>query len=182
MLTSDTAFAAHAPLAVPFRVVVDSREQIPYTFQTLRADADKQNRPLEITRVCKQLPAGDYSIEGFETRIAIERKSLADLFATLGQRREQFEAEHARLASCEFAAVIIEASWHRILFDPPADSLLLPKTILRTSSSWAQRYGVHWLAYENRRFAEIMTFRHLETFWKNVKKGRNRYAHHSPTG
>lgn len=174
--------AANAPLHVPFRVVVDSREQLPYTFGGLRADADKHNRPLEITRVCKTLPAGDYSIEGFETRIAIERKSLADLFSTLGQRRDQFEAEHARLARYEFAAVVIEASWSRILFDPPGNSRLLPKTILRTGASWSQRYGVHWLAYENRRFAEIMTFRHLETFWKNVTKGRTRDAHHSPTG
>jgi|AGTN01.1.fsa_nt_gi hypothetical protein len=175
------ALAANAPLAVPFKVVVDSREQLPYTFGGLRADADKQHRPLEIMRVCKTLPAGDYSIEGFETRIAIERKSLQDLFSTLGQRRAQFEAEHARLASFEFAAVVIEASWHRILFHPPPDSLLLPKAVLRTSMSWAQRYGVHWLTYENRRAAEIMTFRLLETFWKNVKKGRSRYGYHAAT-
>jgi DNA excision repair protein ERCC-4 len=47
-------------------VVVDTREQEPYGF-------DSES----IASIRKALPAGDYSIEGFETRVAVERKSMA---------------------------------------------------------------------------------------------------------
>ena len=49
-------------------VVVDTREQEPYSF-----DSDK------VSAVRKALPAGDYSLVGLEERVAVERKSLTDL-------------------------------------------------------------------------------------------------------
>ena len=48
-------------------VVVDTREQEPYSF-----DTDK------VSTVRKALPAGDYSLVGLEERVAVERKSLTD--------------------------------------------------------------------------------------------------------
>jgi hypothetical protein len=57
----------------------------------------------------------DYSILGLEKHIQIERKSLSDLFGTIGARRDRFEAEIKRLhEDCKAAYVIIEAGWPEI--------------------------------------------------------------------
>jgi ERCC4-type nuclease len=66
------------PMAVcPFTVVVDSREQLPYEFLGMVGPAGEA---LVVPTKVKGLASGDYSIEGMGDRIAIERKSLDDLF------------------------------------------------------------------------------------------------------
>lgn len=116
------------------------------------------------------LTTGDYSILGYEGRIAIERKSLEDLYGSLGQQRDRFEREHERMAKLEFAAVVIEASWKEILTRPPERSRLNPKTIHRTALSWLVRHGIAWLTVEDRRLAEITTFRLLDRWWRLIQE------------
>jgi ERCC4-type nuclease len=97
--------------------------------------------------------------------IAIERKSQADLFGTLGQGRERFERELERLAGLLWAAVMVEADWAEVLsgFDR---SRLNPKTIHRSVIAWQQRYpSIHWWFCGDRRLAEVTTFRILERWW-----------------
>lgn len=159
-----------SPIASPFLIVIDDREKTPYSFSGLRADAAKKNRPLLISTTTGRLDSGDYSIAGYESLVAVERKSLEDLYSTLGGNRERFEAEHERLACLEFAAVVIEASWDEIIAAPPLRSQLNPKTVHRTSISWAIRYGVHWIAMGSRRAAEIETYRILEMFWRQKQR------------
>lgn len=147
-------------------VVVDGREKAPYTFAGLRADAAMRHRPLAVRWQWGFLATGDYSILGHEDRIAVERKSIEDLYSTLGQHRERFEREHERMAAMDFAAVVVEASWVRILHEPPERSRLHPKTVFRTAVSWLVKYGVAWIAAEDRRLAEITTFRLLDRWWR----------------
>lgn len=158
------------PHVVPFTVLVDGREKAPYKFHGLYADAKLGNVPLEIPVEWAHLPSGDYSIEGCEGLIAVERKSVEDLFSTLGQHRDRFEAEVARLAKLDSAAIVIEGSWARIMIDPPERSRLLPKTVLRTMIAWTQRYHVPWIPCEDRRMAESLTFRWLERWWHDVQE------------
>ena len=117
------------------------------------------------------LKTGDYSIQGFESQIVVERKSLSDLYGSVGGERERFHAEHERMAEIVaaggFACVVIEAGWSEILTRPPDGRKLVPKTIIRTATSWAMRYGVHWMALENRRLAEVTTFRILDTWYRH---------------
>jgi ERCC4-type nuclease len=151
----------------PVVVLVDTREQMPFHFTGLRADAKDGRRPLVVSTRVATLATGDYSLEGMADRIAVERKSLADLFATLGQDRERFERELTRLAEMTFAAVVVEADWEKILKHPPDFSRLNPKTIFRSVIAWQQRYPrVHWWMGPDRRFAEIVTLRILERFLK----------------
>src|SRR5690349_5252947 len=84
-------------------IIIDSREQLPYPF----AGA-----------VIKALATADYSCEGYVDRIAIERKSLGDMFACIGQSRERFERELARLAQIEFRGLVIEATLEDALSSP----------------------------------------------------------------
>ena len=56
-------------------VVVDTREQEPYTFES---------GCTEVVR--RALPAGDYSIEGHEDSVAVERKTLEAQRVDAGHR------------------------------------------------------------------------------------------------
>lgn len=152
----------------PFVVLRDSREKAPWGFTGINTDADLGHRSLLVRKEYCYLPTGDYSIEGAADRIAIERKSIEDLFGTLGQHRDRFENELERLAAMEFAAVIVEADWRTILLHPPDRSRLNPKTVLRSVLAWQQRFkNVHWLMMGERRLAEVTCYRVLERFWKD---------------
>lgn len=86
------------PAALPV-VVIDTREQLPWAFSP------------RVTTVRSALPAGDYSIQGLEDRVAIERKSLADYVRSVIQERDRFGRELRLLADYDFAVVVVEATW-----------------------------------------------------------------------
>ena len=155
---------------LPFTIIVDSREQHPYSFQGLRSDADKKGLPLVVPVEVMGLKTGDYSIQGMTDRIAIERKSLEDLYSTISQRRDQFEAEMERLASMECAAVVIEGSLSDICYSPPEFAKISPKIIYRTWISWQHRWGIPWHCCDTRSLAERTTFRILNWFWGESRK------------
>lgn len=80
-------------------IVVDTREQKPFSF------------PRNVKIMKKSLYSGDYSVSGFETYVAVERKSLDDLIACCGRERERFEKEIQRLQGIPVKAIVVEASW-----------------------------------------------------------------------
>jgi hypothetical protein len=139
---------ASGVFAVP--VVIDTRAQTPFAFEGLRCDAADGGGPLTVPTVRGTLKSGDYSLKGHETRVAVERKSLADLFGTLGKGRERFERELARLSTYRFAAVVVEGDWRAILDAYPAGLVEVKAQMLRLlqegdrSQPWGQ-----WLAWLN---------------------------------
>lgn len=146
-------------------VVCDTREQIPFTFEGLSCDQADGGGPLTVPTVRRALASGDYSLAGFEGRVAVERKNLADLYGTLGRGRDRFERELARLSAFEFAAVVVEASWPEICSDPPPHTQLAAKTVFRSIVAWSVRYTqIHWFPAGPRRLAEVTAFRLLERF------------------
>lgn len=148
-------------------VVIDTRENLPYSFTGLSCDAADGGGPLTVPTVVGTLSSGDYSLLGYETRVACERKSLSDLYGTLGQGRDRFERELTRLAEMEFAAVVIEATWPEVCAEPPSHTKLPPKIVFRSILAWAVRYPrVIWLPAGPRRLAEVTTFRLLERWLK----------------
>lgn len=156
-------------VTAPFTVAIDTREQAPFAFRGLNSDAHQKRKPLLIPTTRKTLHTGDYSIEGHEGEITIERKSLEDLYGTLGQGRERFERELERMGSFRCAFVVIEASWMKILESPPPQTRLAPKSVYRSILAWQQRIPhLHWWACHTRRFAEITTFRILERFYRDL--------------
>jgi len=163
------------PVEYPAIVAIDTREQLPFAFADLRADADQDNRPLVIHTVRATLKQGDYSLVGHEHAIAIERKSASDLYGTLGQGRDRFKRELERLAGYPVAGIVVEASWHEILTEPPVHSQLKPKNVYRTILSWSQKYPrIHWWMMGNRRLAEVTTFRLLDLYYRNFIRERSK--------
>jgi hypothetical protein len=147
-------------------VIIDTREQLPFSFAGLTCDVSDGGGPLTVPTIRDTLPSGDYSLQGY-AGIAIERKSLADCYHTIGQGRDRFERELLRLSDLKFAAVVIEATWPEVCAEPPPHTLLPPKVVFRSILAWSVRYPrVHWLPCGDRRLAEVTTFRLLERFVK----------------
>ncbi len=109
-----------------FTVVVDSREQQPYRFPGA---------------VVKGLPTGDYSILGLENRVAIERKSKADAYGSLGSGRARFEKELQRLSKLDYAAIVIESTLAEFL-EAPAFSQMNPSAAVNSIIAWSVKYRV----------------------------------------
>lgn len=161
-------------IVCPFTVIADSREQAAYGFEGLPLLGATASIRLVVPVERAGLPSGDYSIKGFENRIAVERKSLEDCFSTLGHGRERFEREFQRLSAMEFAAVVIEADvreiWRPSEFRHDWRSQLNPRSVEGTIVAWSLRYPtVHWWPMGSRRAAEIRTFEVLEMFWRMVQ-------------
>lgn len=157
-------------------VVIDTREQLPFTFEGMTCDVIDGGKPLIVTTQRGTLRSGDYSLLGFESKVAIERKSLADAYSTLSQGRDRFERELVRLSAYQFAAVVIEADWPTICADPPPHTKLAPKTVFRSIVAWTVRFpSIHWIPAGPRRLAEVTTFRLLERFLKEeFQSGKQR--------
>lgn len=90
---------------MPLRVIVDTREQTPWTFE---------GQPGIVTTRAK-LSAGDYSVEGLEHRVSIERKSLEDWTGTVLRDRARFYRELELLRAFDFRCVVIEAGVREIM-------------------------------------------------------------------
>ena len=157
----------------PFTVLVDSREQLPYEFTGLGGDREQ----LVVPTVVKGLASGDYSIDGMEDEVLVERKSLDDLYGSVTWGRKRFEGEIFRLnmmASADrmrFATVVIEASWPEIAapseYRPGWENRTDPRSVEGTITAWSIRYPrVHWWACGDRRGAECRTFSILRKFWE----------------
>jgi DNA excision repair protein ERCC-4 len=80
-------------------IIVDTREQEPYSFDLRLANAER-----------RALPAGDYSVAGLEGVVAVERKTLDDFVSTVIHGRERFLAELRKLGGYRAACVVVEAN------------------------------------------------------------------------
>src|SRR5512138_3703094 len=85
-------------------IVVDTREQEPYGFQC---------GGLHVVR--RALPAGDYSLAGYEQSVAVERKTLDDFVSTVIRHRSRFSKELRILSKYDAACVVVEANLRDIL-------------------------------------------------------------------
>jgi len=81
--------------------IVDSREQLPLDLSPLAT-------------VVATLDTGDYSVQGLEHVVRIERKSLPDLVSCVGGQRERFQREVDRLLAYPVRILVIESSWPEI--------------------------------------------------------------------
>lgn len=159
-------------------ILIDQREKLPYTFQGYVTDKKQGEKPIRVTTRTCHLKTGDYTLEGFEDRVAIEKKSLEDWYHTLGQGRDRFEREFERLAKFQFAAVVIEATLTQIATEPPNFSQLNPKTSYRSLLAWMVRYPIRFIPCDCRPLAEVTTFRLLEKWLQEYgTEGDAIYAH-----
>lgn len=94
-------------------VLVDTREQLPLSFARFPNWIAGERRAT--------LPVGDYSIEGMEDILALERKSLADLVGTLMHSRERFFAMCEKMTTYPYRALVVEGSYEDVKSPYPSD-------------------------------------------------------------
>lgn len=185
------------PYVCPFTILVDTAEGQPFTFQGMAANAltrksIDEDRPLIVpTRMVAlgRYPnsLGDYSVDGLEGQIGIERKSLEDVQGTvLGWasdsrhqgRRDRFEQELANLAKIRSGHIVVEAEMSRVLQEMPAygkkDREENRKIFYRSVLAYRQDYAVQWHFCHTRRFAEYVTFHLLRRFWQHNRKTKGK--------
>lgn len=85
-------------------IIIDTREQSPFFTEPIEG----------VFTVRRKLDAGDYSIQGFEQAIAVERKEVSDFVSSITHERERFEKMLERMGSMERKYLVVEATWGMI--------------------------------------------------------------------
>lgn len=126
-------------------IIVDTREKQPWMFL-------KYGHEVRVGT----LKTGDYSLAGHS--LAIERKSLADLYGSMTAGRLRFYNELRRLGDLGFAALVVEAD-EMIVEMGSGRTSVSPGRMLRTLYAWccAFRIQLHFCA--NRAEAERKAYR-----------------------
>jgi len=155
-------------------VLVNTREKDPLPL--------RENHPNWIGAERREtLKTGDYSIEGMEGLLALERKSLADLVACTVTYRKRFLAACARLSGFPWKAILVEATFEDIRagierFDIPSD--VHPNAICGTLDAIEAKFGIPIIYASTVR--ELSTERAASwlskhfTYWWLEKNGHDR--------
>lgn len=118
-------------------VLIDTREKYPFDFSRFPnwiADEKRQT-----------LKAGDYSIEGMEALLVLERKTLTDLITTLIQQRDRFLKQCEKMTKYRWRALMIEASYEDIKSPYDQDeynTLAHPNAVSGTLDALEARFGI----------------------------------------
>lgn len=136
------------------RIVIDTREQ-------------KMFHLIGYETVIKKLDAGDYSLEGFEDKVAVERKNPSDAYGCVGSGRKRFTDCLERLAALDRAAIVIERSIEDFDQNPPARTKIDSRMAVGSYISWACKYRIPVFWCVNRAYAERVTVRFLAAYIKH---------------
>lgn len=146
--------------AIP-TIIVDTREKDPWKFTNRRA-----------VILPSKLDWGDYSIRGMQSAVAVERKSVEDLFLTMTRGLERFKRELERSLDGNgrrFFAVIVEGSMERVSFGSRF-SFAEPTRVMDIFYQTCTRYGVAPYMCDGRAEAESLAWRLLMGFWAGRPK------------
>jgi len=124
------------------KILIDTREQLPYAFETPSGTGT--------------IPVGDYSIFGLENRIAIERKEVNDLIGCLTTGRERFEKELRQGKALDYFALVIEGSLSD-LAEGNYRSQMNPKSAIQSLLAFSVRYRLPIFFCENRAYGQRVT-------------------------
>jgi DNA excision repair protein ERCC-4 len=137
-------------------IVIDTREQKNWTFEP---------RQVTVTRAC--LPAGDYSVVGLETRLALERKSLGDYVQTVIHDWLRFRKELVRLSGYDVAVIVVEANLEQV-FRHDYESEASPASVLGRTNAILIEHGIPVLWWSDRKTAAEMAHRFLLMAWRKL--------------
>ena len=120
-------------------VIIDTREQAPFTFNTLTSERGT-------------LDTGDYSVRGLEHLVALERKSPEDLLGCIANGRDRFVRELQRLRAYRFRCLVVEVSY-RELAAGRWRSKVHPNSVLGSIAAWCARYELPVMLCDDHKYA-----------------------------
>ncbi len=139
------------------RIVVDSREQLAFTFTGFGCEVEPG-----------ALAVGDYSLAGLTDKVAVERKSLADLVLCLGRERDRFQRELQRAAALQAFLVVVEAPWSD-LASGNYRSQLNANSACQSVLAFSCRYRVGFMFAGDRTEAERITHGYLRHYLRSAQ-------------
>ncbi len=153
-------------------VIVDTREQAAYSFERFDNWIAGSER--------RKVAAGDYSIEGMQSLLAVERKSLADLIRTTIHERSRFFRQCAKLAKLRWKAIFVEASYEDVksYYDDDLQTEAHPNAVSGTLDAVEAKFGIP-VIYTSRNIAlaeeKLASWlsKHF-TYWHLEEKGLGR--------
>lgn len=143
-------------------IIVDTREQKPYTFDAYDVDTEEAT-----------LATGDYTIDAFCTvddndtyhpEYAVERKSASDFLTSITSQRDRFEAEVQRAEPWpEPLEVVVEEPWTSFVHNLGTIShrSIRPSHVEGTVQEWGDAYNVSFQFLSDRHCAEKHTYDRL---------------------
>lgn len=151
-----------------FKIVIDSREKVDF-WEFSHAGYET---------IIKGLKSADYSIEGFEDQISIERKKTpAELATNLGKQIVRFRNELERLRSYKVKYVLLEFSLQDLLVYPIGSDVprklwkfikMNGKYMVKLVDELAAEYDIQFLYCNDKSEAEATALKILENFYKAV--------------
>lgn len=123
-------------------IIQDTREKKPLVFP---------NAGVKIAK----LETGDYSLEHFEDKITIERKSLSDLLQSLSAERKRFMSEVQRMRAFEYAGLVVEASLADIYRGVWRNAISV-ESVVGSLQALSAKHGLHVLFACDRAIAALM--------------------------
>ena len=145
-----------------FTIIIDTREQTPFAFKP------------DIPTVSGSLETGDYSIQGMQDLITVERKSLSDIVGCCGKGRDRFKRELHRMRGFKAKCVIIEATLQRVS-NGNWRSQIKPASVLGSIASWRHRYGIDFIYAGNPELGAEECVRYLRAFYNYCKEFSMRF-------
>lgn len=139
-------------------IIIDTREKQPYAFDEEKAKS-----------VRGKLDAGDYSLDGLESKVAVERKSLADFVSTVLRGRRRFSKELRKLAQMDAACVVVEADLIDVI-SGHYRSDAHPNSILGAAVAIEHEYGVPVYFCSDRQCARAFVQAYLLRFHKTARR------------
>lgn len=138
-------------------ILIDTREQDPFPL-------------IDYPTRIATLKTGDYSLDGFEGKVAVERKSKSDAYGCVGAGRRRFTECLERLAELDRAAIVIERSIEDFDQNPPERTRISSRMAIGSYISWSCKYRIPVFWCHNRAYAERVTVRFLAAYIKHCVK------------
>ena len=143
------------------KILVDTREQQPWDFGIYGCETAAATQK-----------TGDYTVEGYEDLIVIERKrSTGELAMNLGKKSKQFEAEMERMLGFRYRYLICEFPSERFIEFPKGSTIprkMWPKIPMNGKfmfsrlMKWCEHYGVEAIFCNNKGEAEKEAWRVIQ--------------------
>jgi len=141
------------------QIIIDTREQRPFNFEKFVVQVQTGT-----------LQTGDYSLVGYEDRVAIERKGLDDLISCfMGGNRDRFERELSRAQGMDLFVVVVEAGLMDIARGR-YKSKMQPHAALQSMVTFFVRYSVPFMCCGSRDGTEYMTYSLLAKYNYELEK------------
>ena len=136
----------------PMVVLIDTREQLPFQFGE------------DIKTVRTKLEVGDYSLQGLENLVAIERKTLNDFISSTIHNKHRFTQNLVDLAQMDHKAIVVEASL-RDVFAHRYKSKTHNQSVFGIVAAIQGKWKIPVYFWENHAYAQMMTEKYLKSVW-----------------